>query len=240
MKKKRFIITILLLLLFIPTPVYASAGGGSAGGGGGGSGGSHSSHSHNNGYDSTRKNNPYSLPIFVGFVVVTGNIYAIYHLKKAKEKDTMNRKLIKSFALHDPLWNRKRLKKRVKKVFYQAQDAWTNQNTDDFVDILTPDLYQNWCIQIEWQIYKGDRNILRNIHLLTISFVDIYDDDNNDNDCFCVYIQALMVDYMQSESHSYDFLRLPALLSEYWYFKRIDDEFYLDYIEQIDEVNPNK
>lgn len=46
-----------------------------------------------------------------------------------------------------------------------------------------------------------------------------------------------MIDYMASESKPYDFLRLPGLLSEYWYFKRIDDQFYLDYIEQIDEVN---
>lgn len=60
---------------------------------------------------------------------------------------------------------------------------------------------------------------------------------NNNDDYFCVYIQALMVDYMESEKKLYDLFRLPGLLSEYWYFKRIGDEFYLDYIEQIDEVN---
>lgn len=49
-----------------------------------------------------------------------------------------------------------------------------------------------------------------------------------------------MVDYMLSENQPYDFLRLPALLNEYWHFKRIDDEFYLDYIEQIDQVNPTE
>lgn len=36
------------------------------------------------------------------------------------------RKLIKNFEFYDPLWNRKKLKKYVKKVFYQAQEAWTN------------------------------------------------------------------------------------------------------------------
>lgn len=239
MKKKLVIITIILLTLFIPTPIYASAGGGSAGGGGAGGGGS-SSHSHGHSRTSSNKNNPYAFYMITGFIIISGNIYAIYHLKKAKEKDNINKKIIKSFEMNDPLWNRKRLKKRIKKVFYQAQEAWTNQNTDGFKDILTPYLYQNWCTQIEWQIMKGDRNILKNIHLLTISFVDIYDDEDNNEDYFCVYVQALMVDYMESEKKFYDLFRLPALLSEYWYFKRIDDEFYLDYIEQINEVNPNE
>lgn len=238
MKRKLFIITILLFITFIPIPIYASAGGGSAGGSSGSSSGNHSNtYNHDGNYESSRKNNPYTIPIFIGMTFIISNLYAFYHLKKAKEKDIKNRKILRNFEINDPLWNRRRLKKRIKNVFYQAQYAWTEQNTDDFKNILTPYLYQNWCSKIEWQLIKGDRNILKNIHLLTISFVDIQDNENNNDDYFCVYIQALMVDYMESEKKLYDLFRLPGLLSEYWYFKRIGDEFYLDYIEQIDEVN---
>ena len=232
--KKKLLIILLILFVFMPIPVFASAGGGHASGGGSASGGS--SNNHRTGTSNHTSHNPLTLPLFIGFTFISSHLYAFYHLKKAKEKDNINKKFVKKFETNDPVWNIKKLKKRIKKVFYQSQDSWTKQNTDGFKDILTPQLYDNWCTQIEWQIFQNDRNVLKHIHLLTISFVDIYDDTDNNQDRFCVYIQASMVDYMESEKQPHELLRWPGLLSEYWYFQRIDNEFYLDEIKQIEEI----
>lgn len=238
MKKILLILTILLICM-IPQPIYASAGGGSAGSSGGSSGSSGSSDNshiyHDHDGSNNSKTNYLAIPATLVFIFVSTHIYAILRLTKARKKHNENIKYMKHLQKNDSAWNIIHLKKRVNTVFYATQNAWTNQNCEGFKPYLTTSLYDNWCTQIEWQKYRKERNVLKNIHLLTIHFVDIYHHENH-HDFFCVYIRARMIDYIEDEYGQANKNQLPGMLYEYWYFQRIGDEFYLNEIKQINEV----
>lgn len=237
--KKGLIFLIILLLLITPIPVHASAGGGSAGGsGGGGGGGSSGGHPTHHYYDSVERTPLENVIYISGHILLTlafANLYAIQRLYRATKRHTQNVTILKHFENTDKIWNKRNLKKRVKEVFYATQQAWTNQDCEAFKPYLTESLYDNWCTKINWQIFNNTRNVLDHIHLLTISFIDVYDDEDDSQDYFCVYLQALMVDYMIDEYGEPNKSTKPGMLYEFWYFRRSGDTFYLDEIKQIDE-----
>ena len=46
-----------------------------------------------------------------------------------------------------------------------------------------------------------------------------------------------MVDYMIDVYGQANKSKMPGMLYEFWYFRRIGDTFYLEKIKQVDEVN---
>ena len=238
MKKLLLIITITLIII-MPTSIYATAGGGSTGGGNSGSSGGGTSHIYHNRHNSSLDSYQdwaIQMGIYGAMGLLVGNGYAIIRLSKARKRHNSAKKIIKTFESNDDAWQIKKLKKRVREVFKKTQQAWSNQDCEAFKPYLTDDLYENWCGQIEWQQFKNVHNVVYNIHLFNICFIDILDEVDNSKDYFCVYIQALMIDYMEDSYGNADKSRLPGMLYEYWYFKRIGDEFYLDRIDGVDEV----
>ena len=64
--------------------------------------------------------------------------------------------------------------------------------------------------------------------------VNVYDSENDDEDCFWVYIEGMMDDLTIDEQNqvieSYD-----GVFVEYWKFKRLGNRILLDEIRQQDE-----
>lgn len=227
MMKKVIAVCLILLSLSI-IPVSARAGGGSSGGGGSGGSGS-SSHHHSS-------QNSQDLPIVgcIGMSLVMGSIYYMRYMKNI-DMHRHIKKPLQDACRQDDFWNEGQLKKKVEEAYYAIQEAWSEQDLKSLKGYLTEELYNQWEIKINWQIYRHERNVLEDICLISKRIVLMNDEDNNENDYFWVAVvgrmkdQIICNDEIQSMNHD--------TFVEYWKFKRRDDTILLDQILQEDEFN---
>lgn len=219
----------LLMISLTSLSVEARAGGG--GGSGGGSGGS-SSHSSRSGRGRTS-----SLESFLRLgssVLMIGGLSAYFKRSKAIKAHRAVKKELAILDDQDEFWNEKRIKQEVENCYYAIQLAWSNQDFETLKDYLTPSLLEQWQIKLAWQEYKGQRNVLKKIRLLAQGVVEIYDSENDDEDCFWVYIEGKIDDRI-IDTNNRTVERNNDLFIEYWKFQRVKNNIFLDEIYQQDE-----
>ena len=226
MMKKVIAICLILLSLSI-VPVSARAGGGSSGGSSGGGSGSSSHHASSDSFSS---------PIVecIGLSLVMISFYYIRY----SQNYAMHRRIQKPLkeACHkDDFWNESELKKKVTEAYYEIQEAWSQQDFESLKKYLSEELYLEWEIKINWQIYRHERNVLKDIYLISNKIVSICDDEDNENDYFWVAIVGRMEDSMICDNELQSVSR--DAFVEYWKFKRKGDMILLDQILQEDEFN---
>lgn len=68
--------------------------------------------------------------------------------------------------------------------------------------MLSDALYERWQLKMEWQQYQNQQNVLDNIQLFKVILVDLYDDIDNHQDYFWVYIEGKMNDTMVQDDKS--------------------------------------
>lgn len=232
MKKRYLVFFTLVLSICLTTPtIYARAGGGSgSGGGGGGSSSSHSNHSSNR-----SSNHSY----ITGFVVLGTFSLFVYAIKKYDVivLSSKNRKKLKNSARQDPLWNEDTVIARIEEIYYKVQVAWSDKDLVTLKKYLTPSLFEEWKLKLEWDEYRYQQNILESIRLLDQKIIFMNDDIDDTKDYFIAYIQGKIKDYvMDTIDHTVIRENEPNFV-EYWRFIRIDNNFYLDAVFQEDEIN---
>lgn len=223
------LVCLTIVLLFQFAPVYARAGGGSSSGGG--SSGRSSSHSHSS--SGSRRGSKY-----VGYIVLPMMTMGIYTLKRydAILLHRKNKKRLLTLVKENAIWDRKQIQKRVHLVYHKTQQGWTNQDTSLLQEYLTPELYEEWKIKIEWQQYKNERNVLKNIRLLDTYIV--YIDSDKEYPYCIVLINGYMSDTIINTKTGMHISRTSkSTFTEYWEFTLIDNQFYLNKIYQTDEIN---
>lgn len=224
---KKYSLIIIMIFFIALIPVSARAGGGGSGGSGSGGG---SSHTHT----STSSSRAYPGTSLIIWAMMAGGLYYlkrghIHKMHKNAQKDLEN-----AYDL-DPFWNEDDLKEKVKQSYYVIQEAWSQQDLEKLKRYLSDDLYQQWQIKIEWQKYRGERNELTNIRLLSKSIISIHDDEYNTKDYFWVAIEGKMHDEIIRE-HEIVSVNTETFI-EYWKFLRVNDVIVLDKILQEDELN---
>lgn len=223
------VIIILFIFIFMCQPVFARAGGGSSSGGGSRGHSSHTSSPHT----SSRRQG--GSPI-AGVLGVGGCLMMMLYWKRHKARK-MHQEIvddIKTAYQQDTFWDEKVLKKKVEEQYFKIQKAWSKQDLTTLKLCLSDALYERWQLKMEWQQYQNQQNVLDNIQLFKVILVDLYDDIDNHQDYFWVYIEGKMNDTMVQdeqiiESHHDTFV-------EYWKFIRYGDDILLDEIKQQDEV----
>ncbi len=209
-------------ILFTIGPIYARAGGG----GGGSSGG---------------RGGIFGL-IFAIPVFIYGLIKVSIRNKKLKELKAKNDIVLDNIDDQDIIWNKDNIYNRIKEVYDNVQLAWTNQNIDILPLYLTPTLCQSWELTINAEHLLNKRNILEDIELLESSLVKVNDEIDDSKDWFIVCIKGKMIDYTINTTNNRKIngeKNKPQDFIEYWRFKRIDNQFYLDHVYQENQFNLN-
>lgn len=153
---------------------------------------------------------------------------------KAKLIQNKVKKELDVIENQDCFWDENELKEAVQASYYAIQVAWSNQDFHTLQEYLTPDLLKQWQVKMNWQNYKGHRNVLTNIRLLKNYVVDFNDSVNDDEDYLLVYIEGKMNDQLIDEN-SVIIESNKDVFVEYWKFKIQGKKIYLDCIYQSDE-----
>ena len=129
---------------------------------------------------------------------------------------------------------KKELKKKSNVIILLFKKHGQKKDLETLKDYLTPQLLDAWQTKMNWYEFQGRRNELTNIKLIKQHVVNVYDSENDDEDCFWVYIEGMMDDLTIDEQNqvieSYD-----GVFVEYWKFKRLGNRILLDEIRQQDE-----
>lgn len=250
MKKRKFLLIIfsILFLMQISTLAFARAGGGRSSGGGGSSGGGSSSSSSSTGGTSSyysRGGRRASmaeniigllfLPTVV-YVITRGNIFVIR--VKTVGKCVQSRKLVSELKRKNSIYSRKVLKKRVEETYFALQEAWSKMDYGNVKEYMSEDLYKTHTTKLGWLTIKNQKNILDRIKLLSVKPISVQHYLDISKDVVWFYIKGSMIDYIidNRTKEVVEGSTFPKSFVEYWKFIRVDDNWILDKICQIDEI----
>lgn len=244
------LLTLLFLLAVLSPAAFARAGGG-GGGGGGGSGG-HSSGSHSSGSTPgpRRFYRPYHSGSPAGTVAGAGSLIMVfvtiatarsfrYSPPGAQKKEA--KKWLKAAAQNDSLWDSAEMKDQIREAYLAIQQSWTDNRLEDARYYLSDSLYNTFQTKLNWMAQRNERNVLRNIRLLSATPVSARYKIPGDRKtaCLCCHIHGKMEDYTADSTTgrfiSGSYFSRPFV--EYWCFIRNADNtrWILDRIYQKDE-----
>lgn len=266
---RNFLFILFLSLIILPTTsAFAIAGGGGHSSSGGHSGSSHSSsssgsssHSHSSygesnfpgssrrytssGYygGSYASSNKFDLSdmLFLGFILLTfgGGIAALKYKLNLQNKKYKCLSAMREFKRDDSAWDYNTLEKDVTRAFYLVQEAWTERDQDIAKDYMSKEIYKLHKCKTEWMKIRGEKNILKDIKLLSITPVGALDSENNLKDMLWVNIKCSMIDYTINEKTN-EIIEGNRWKSkkyeQFWKFKRNENHWVLDTIKWPDEI----
>jgi hypothetical protein len=178
---------------------------------------------------------------FIGFLLAVaaiggffGGYYGLYSriLKRSKKA----KKLLANAANLDPAWNQESMRQRIETVFYQYQKDWSELNTTNITTYTSESYaYHNWLMLTA--LYQLSRkNIMNDVQLTSIEFVDINDSQFNDQDSFTAYIDAKATDQLLDIRSQEVLYTDNRSFSEYWIFTRhLQKGWILSEIKQVTE-----
>lgn len=219
------IATLCVVGSLVIVPVYGRAGGNHSSSS---SGGSSSSKNHTRPHRNSSSGESVEGLITIGIVFGGLALIKRYNQRvKAKIMHTKIKNQLNDLVDQDNFWNEKKLKKEIEACYYEIQKAWSNQDLQTLKEYLTSTLLEQWKVKLNWQEYRGQRNVLTNIRLLKKYIVDL------DDDYFFVYIEGKMKDQLIEDNQVIESTN--EVFVEYWKFKRVGKKIYLDEIYQQNE-----
>ncbi|MPQ45215.1 Tim44 domain-containing protein, partial [Clostridium tarantellae] len=208
----------------------------------GSSGSSSSSYGGSNGrYNSTAQGfSPVGVMIF-------GVYMAIFFFKKNgkhiiainnRKRQTLSE--IKNFEIDNPLWEFYSIEEQIEEAFFIIQKAWMNRDYSKAKEFMSYDLYDIHNMKVSWMKIRGEKNILKNIKILSIKPIKAISSTNGSTNKLWVSIRAKMIDYTINENtkmvKSGNTMKSDAF-EEYWRFILKDNRWVADKIMQTDEVD---
>ena len=254
-KGKNLIFILLFIIIFIfnlSMTVSARSGGGHSSGGGHGSShssssghgsGSHGSRgSSSRGYYGSRESNVCDLieilivPLFIILIWKKDTIICKTKIsRKSKEAE----KIIGRLKNVDISYSKEMLQNRVEKTYFKMQEAWTNINLEISKEYMSEDIYKLHNSKLAWMEIRNQRNVLKNIKLLSAKPVGLEHYEDNSKDFIWFYIHGSMIDYTIDEitTQVVDGNTRNSSFIEYWKFIKKNDSWVVDLIMQEDEVD---
>ena len=113
-------------------------------------------------------------------------------------------------------------------------------NLEDVKDYMDDELYESWRIKLEWMIIGKKKNILKNIRLLELKPISVFDNEDDSRDFIWYYIKGNMIDYtINTENYEIiDGSDKAEDFVEFWKFVRNEnDKWVLSKILQENEKN---
>jgi hypothetical protein len=156
-----------LLALTCPSEVFARAGGGRNGGGG------------------------------IVFLILLPIliIYAWYVNRRINEKKKLTEQAMTRMAAKDPAWDEPKLEAFVREDFLRIENAWCDKDFRTLRERLAGDLFKEWKEQLDLMATQGHRNVMENLSLQQVRFVEAKDYPGKDRDEFTVCLDASATDY---------------------------------------------
>ncbi|EJO5348329.1 Tim44 domain-containing protein [Clostridium botulinum] len=251
-KKKKLIFIFLISILFIfklSLSVSARSGGGghSSGGSHSSSGGGYSSSIHRSGGTSfgggygSRESQIYNaiqILIVPLFIILIWKKQVMINKVKISRKSRDTEKVISRLEKIDNSYSKDMLEKRVQETYFKMQRAWTSFNLEISKEYMSEDIYELHKSKLAWMKMRDERNVLKNIKLISAKPVGVqhYKDNSKDIVWFC--IQGEMIDYIinKKSKQVIDGRTVNSSFIEYWKFIKKNNSWVVDLIMQEKEI----
>jgi hypothetical protein len=173
---------------------------------------------------------------FIGGIIaacaVLGMGAGLYNWFSKLKRNKQETEELKQAALLDPTWNETAILQRVRDVFMMYQQDWTARSWERYSQYMTPRYQQHSSLMIAALLQAKRINEVDEPVIDEIMITELRDSLNNDEDTVTVGITAhasdMLIDELSDEALYLD----TSQFTEFWSFKRIGDEWYLDGIEQ--------
>ncbi|URZ01615.1 Tim44 domain-containing protein [Clostridium felsineum] len=237
--KKMLLIVIMFFVVSGNCVVQARAGGGGSSGGSGGSGGASHTSAGGAGHYRGRSNPVFDILYLVSFVLIGSGGAIVIKIKRGK-KELQSISAIRDLAIDDDNWKYEEIKEDVEDAFYNIQKAWMERNQDLAKEYMSEDLYNRHKTKTEWMSVRHEKNILKNVQLISSEPMGLEDYEGIDKDSLWMLIKAKAVDYtinedtnkvIQGQAHT------STKFEEYWKFIRVGTRWVADDIRQIDQID---
>lgn len=192
------------------------------------------------GYESSNKLNLSDILFLIfAFLTFGGGIASLKYKAKLQSKKYKCLSAISEFKKNDSGWDYDNLEKDITRAFYLVQEAWTERDQDIAKDYMSNDIYKLHKCKTEWMKIRGEKNILKDIKLLSITPVGALDSENNLKDMLWVNIKCSMIDYTINEKTN-EIIEgnrwKSTKYEQFWKFKRNENHWVLDNIKWPDEI----
>ena len=124
------------------------------------------------------------------FLIIT----IIYYLK-LQRKVALVKEALRYIERYDPFWRKEYLYSTVKKAFFEVLKAWSNIDKAALRSRLTPELYSRWEKRMNRMEEVRQREVIWDIELKRIMFIDIQDYTDDSLDRFTARIRYRAVRY---------------------------------------------
>ncbi|MGD0412824.1 MAG: Tim44-like domain-containing protein [Verrucomicrobiota bacterium] len=122
-------------------------------------------------------------------------IYAWYVNKRINEKKELTEQAITRMAASDPAWDERKLEAFVREDFFVIEKAWCDFDYATLQTRMEEGLFATWQKQLEAMASLGQRNVMEDLLLNEVRFVEAKDYQEKDRDEFTVCLDASAVDY---------------------------------------------
>jgi hypothetical protein len=177
-----------------------------------------------------------SLGFIVGIAALIGGPSGYFGwLGKAAgitKRSKVAKQALQTAAQVDPAWDQTALDQRLQEIFMQYQTDWSNFNTENMKQYLTPRNWQyNYLMMLAIQ-QRQRRNNVDQPKILELTPVAVVDNPGIEQDSITYYIRAQADDQLIDTTTNQLLFVDNNVFEEYWTMTRSDSGWLLDGIEQ--------
>lgn len=196
--------TFLFSLLLLCFDLFARAGGGgvSWGGGSGGLGG----------YGGTIFS--FIVLIVMSPFIIAYQLYLNFRVNRRKNKVKEALVIISTI---EPEWSEENLLNFSTTSFFKIQSLWGHQDAEELKKYLSYDLFINWKGQIDDQLKRNEKNVLKGLVISDLFIVDVKNYRNENLDAFTVCFDA-NADDQTLTTNNILISSKPGSFREFWTF----------------------
>jgi len=122
-------------------------------------------------------------------------IYAWYVNRRINQKKALTEQAMTRMAAKDRAWDELALEAFVREDFFRIERAWCEQDYAALRARLTETLFAEWKAQLDLMASQGRKDVLENLSLEQVRFVEAKDYPGKNRDEFTVCLDASATDY---------------------------------------------
>jgi len=160
-------------------------------------------------------------------------------------KNLYVKKILRHISRKDKAWKNHKILQEIKNCFQKVQEASISLNHDLAKEFTTNHFYKDHKAQLYLIKRQRQINMLNNMKIHRIEFIEIHDFDDNEQDGFSALISGSMRDFKLYET-TRDYIEgsIDSLtFNEVWHFQRQGNKFVvseiLDRVHFMDLINLN-
>lgn len=161
---------------------------------------------------------------YILIMVLAAILIPIIVKKRKKKSREETRRLMAEYDDFDGFWSYEFVQNRIEEIYYGVQNAWNDGNMRKAEDLLTPTLYKRYQKHLDGMHRDGEKNVMKNIKLISALPVYAKDFTNNEHDYIWAKIEGSMADYVINEDELIvEGENKEQPFTEYWRFTRRRD-----------------